>query len=370
MNESALRELLGEIGAGIEVPAEGPERVVDALTVVAARPKRSRRHSGFPAGLLVAAAVVVGSVIFVATLGHSSSSEKASSTGTPVLTPGDARKQKDDALAPAGDTRSVAHGTVGGSIAFGGATPGVVTAPAQSTAAPAAPGDTAKIVKTGTLDLQAAHGTLHATVNRVTAAATGLGGYVSNSQTSYGGTGPTAEITVRVPVAAFDTAVAHLDALPGITVLSDSEKGSDVTGQYVDLHAQLTAATATRDSLLVVLSHAQTIGDILAVTDRVNAAQTQVEQLQGRINVLGDQASFSSLAVSLSEKPVPAKKLVAHHGAETGLAKSWSDARHGFANVVEWLIARSGGALIVMLFALALLFGVRYLYPIVRRGLL
>jgi hypothetical protein len=54
---------------------------------------------------------------------------------------------------------------------------------------------------------------------------------------------------------------------------------------------------------------------------------------------------------------------------ETSLAKSWSDARQGFANAIEWLIARSGGALIILLAGLAVLFGIRYLYPIVRRGL-
>ena len=35
----------------------------------------------------------------------------------------------------------------------------------------------------------------------------------------------------------------------------------------------------------------------------------------------------------------------------------------------EWIIARSGGALIVLMAALVILFGIRYLYPILRRGL-
>ena len=151
-------------------------------------------------------------------------------------------------------------------------------------------------------------------------------------------------------------------------MLGESENGTDVTAQYVDLQAQLAAATSGRDALLVVLSRAQTVGDILAVQDRVTAAQTQVEQLQRRINGLGDQAAFSSLAVTLSEKPAPGKA-AAIHRTDRGLTKAWADARHGFSNGIEWIIARSGGALIVLLAALAILFGIRYLYPIVRRGL-
>ena len=70
------------------------------------------------------------------------------------------------------------------------------------------------------------------------------------------------------------------------------------------------------------------------------------------------------------QKAAPPKPAAAvHHPSQTGLAKSWSDARGGFADVLEWLLARSGAALIVLLAAIALLYGVRYLYPIVRRGL-
>ena len=119
-----------------------------------------------------------------------------------------------------------------------------------------------------------------------------------------------------------------------------------------------------------MLAKAQSIGDILAVHDRVAAAQTVVDQLQSQINQLGNQASYSSLALTVEEKPIAAKTTVKQlPKPETGLAKSWTDARHGFASVIEWLIARSGGALIILLFALALLYAIRYLYPLVRRGL-
>ena len=86
--------------------------------------------------------------------------------------------------------------------------------------------------------------------------------------------------------------------------------------------------------------------------------------------MLGDQAAFSSLGVTLSEKPTRATNVALHRNPDRGLAKAWADARHGFSNGIEWIIARSGGALIVLLAALAILFGIRYLYPILRRGLL
>ncbi len=369
IDERTLQTLLGEVAHDIPVPADGPDRVLDALTGVAAKSNR-RQRSGLPTGLFAVAAAVVCGVVVVSLLGGTSTSSKSSSSA-PVSTPagGPPSGSGSDQFSVAAGTPA-ASGVAGARTAHGTTPSAPPTGTAPAPTAPATrPADAAKIVKTGTLDLQVAHGTLHTAVNRVTATAVGLGGYVSASQTSYGGTDPTAQITIRVPVAAFETAVTRLDALPGVTVLNDSESGSDVTGQYTDLQAQLAAATGERDALLVVLSHAQSIGDILAVRDRVTAAQAEVDQLQGRINVLGDQAAFSSLAVALSEKAARTPTAVVHHPSQSGLAKSWSDARRGFADVLEWLLARSGAALIILLAAIALLYGVRYLYPIVRRGL-
>jgi hypothetical protein len=238
----------------------------------------------------------------------------------------------------------------------------------SSGTAPPRPADGAKIVKTGTLDLQVPHATLHTAVNRVTGVAVGLGGYIADSKSSFGEGDATAQITIRVPVDNFETAVTQLERLPDVKVLGSSENGSDVTGQYKDLQAQLAAATTERDAFLGVLANAQSVGDILAVRDRITAVETEMNQLQGQINLLDDQATFSSIAVTLAEKPLHATTTVASE--PTGLSKAWRDARDGFSNSLEWIIARSGGTLIILLAGLLLLFGIRYLYPVVRRGLL
>ena len=240
-----------------------------------------------------------------------------------------------------------------------------------------APGtvDGAMIVKTGTLDLEVPHGNLRPSVNRVTGTAVGLGGYLSVSRTSYDVADATAQITIRVPVNNFDAAVKQLDTLPGVKVLGDSENGSDVTADFTNLQAQLNALTVERDDLVGVLAQANNIGDILNIHDRITGVQSNIDEIQGQMNLVANQASFSTLGVTLTERALPAPKkpkaAAAHVAAPpTGLEKSWIQARQGFANVVEWFIARSGGALILSLVGLILLFGLRYLYPVVRRALL
>jgi len=231
--------------------------------------------------------------------------------------------------------------------------------------------DAAKIVKTGTLDLEVPKDTLRPTVNRVTAVAGLLRGYVADSKTDFETGVATGQITLRVPVGAFETAISRINQLPGVKVLGDSENGADVTAQYTNLQAQLNAATVERDSLLSLLAQANSLGDVLALHDRIAGANSQIDQLQGRINLLTDQASYSSIAITITERHVvkPAA-VIAPAKPPTGLSKAWKDARQGFANSIEWLLARSGGALIVLLAALALVFGIRYLYPVVRRALL
>jgi hypothetical protein len=367
IDETLLHDALAELAATIPLPADGPDSVLRANDTRSGsgEPNRSR----FMRPLLVAAVVLaVFGVALAAGRSSSGTASRVTAAPSPVLTQ---PSQSGAAERSLGNGSSIlAPAPNGGPTAIHGSTSSGSAGPSKTTTAPSGPVDAAKIVKTGTLDLQVPHAALRLAVNRVTAAAVGLGGYVAQSKTNYGGTDPTAEVTIRVPVDKFETAITRLDALPDVKVLGDSENGVDVTAQAQDLNAQLKAAIGARDAFLSVLAQAHTIGEILAVNDRLSAAQTVVDQLQGRINTLNGQATFSSLAVTLSEKPVAATKAVVHHSKpETGLAKSWSDARGGFADAVEWLIARSGAALIALLAALALLFGIRYLYPVVRRGL-
>ncbi|HEV7525472.1 MAG TPA: DUF4349 domain-containing protein [Acidimicrobiia bacterium] len=372
IDEAVLEDLLGRLADEIPVPPNGPDRVVDQfVSRSGGRPSRPDR-SKWINPLLIAAAIVAVIAISVPVLNAASSSSSAKTASAPATDR--AQLPRSVSTVPPDLSSRYARGrnlTNGGNTGIGSGSgeksQSGNTVPGTGAAGPV---DSAKIVKTGSLDLQVAHSTLRVTVNRVTGVAVGLGGYIAESKTNAGGSSATAQITLRVPVANFENAITRLSALPGGKVLADSENGADVTGQYTDLQAQLRAATTERDALLGVLAHAQSIGDILAVHDRVAAAGTTVEQLQGRINLLDSQATFSSLAVTLSEKPTAATPIAAHRAKpQTGLAKSWSDARRGFSNGIEWLISRSGGALIVLLAALALLFGVRYLYPVVRRAL-
>jgi hypothetical protein len=358
IDEVALEQLFDELGQDIAVPGDGAERVVELLAV--ARPTR-RPSRGAAGALMVAAALAL--VVGIGLVVHASSNDTSGQVATSAA---GRTENAHDFL------RRDRSGAAARRAKVPNAPPALTpptTTPTASASNTNGPVDGAKIVKTGSLDLRVPEDQLKPTVNRVTGVAVGLGGYVSDSKTDFRADAATAQITIRVPVANFETATGRLEALPGVDVLSSSATGSDVTGEYTDLHAQLTAATTELDSLLAVLAEASSVGDILAVRDRVAAVNAQIEQLQGKINLLNDQASLSSIAVTLTEKTAKSASTAAAR-PPTGMSKAWKDARDGFFDSIEWIVARSGGALIVLLAALLLIFAVRYLYPVLRRALL
>ncbi len=102
-----------------------------------------------------------------------------------------------------------------------------------------------------------------------------------------------------------------------------------------------------RESLSLVLTDAKNVPDILAVRDRLNGVQAEIEQLEGRRKVLDDQASLATLTVSIRE---PDTKLAPRSPAKrSGLGRAWHDAVEGFTGGVEAIVGGSGKVLLVLL---------------------
>ena len=212
------------------------------------------------------------------------------------------------------------------------------------------PTDSAKVIKTGSLDLEVREGAFDGTVDRITAQTIGLGGYIAESTTSESSDSPSGTIVVRVPENSFETLLADLRKLGEVKAVSS--KGTDVTAQFTDLEARLTALRATRDRLATVLSEAENVPDILAVQDRITDVQVQIEQIQGQQAVLKDQTSFGTLAITIGE---PGAEVIKVDSEPDGLGKAWDDARRRFGDSIEGIVSWSGSAAVVLLVGLLLL---------------
>jgi hypothetical protein len=228
----------------------------------------------------------------------------------------------------------------------------------QSAAVPGADsiGQPARIEQTGSLDLRVARGAVSATVDRLDALAGANNGFVATSQTHSGTSGgaPSGTVTLEVPVASFSAVLEGTESLGKVSQLTTN--ATDVTAQYVDLQSQITALEASRQQYLTIMTRASSIGDVLAVQAQLDSLQSQIQQLQGQLAVLGSETDYSKLTIGVSETAAPPHHRAAA-AAPSGLAKAWHDSVHGFIAGAEGLIRIAGPALFALLCLGAALLG-------------
>ncbi len=195
-----------------------------------------------------------------------------------------------------------------GRAAFGGAVaPGAVPAPDQ--AKDAVSGTTPErgiptvnavgrdLILTASITMRSSDP--WATADRARAIAAGLGGDLLGLSQTGSGDQRNATLTVRVPSDRFDDALTQLKKLDG-EVLTSSVDAKDVTDQFVDLQARLSARQAEEQSYLSLLSKASTVDEILKVQTALFNVRAQIEQLQGQLNSMKTRIDYSTITMSIS----------------------------------------------------------------------
>ncbi|HZU79904.1 MAG TPA: DUF4349 domain-containing protein [Acidimicrobiales bacterium] len=255
-----------------------------------------------------------------------------------------------------GSTASAAGAGSGGGSAGG---PGAPSLP------PGATGQSARIEETGSLTLLVARSAIGPDIAKLGNLALANGGFVASSGTASSGEGSPAQgsITLQVPQPAFAAVLAQAQGFGKVGDLSS--RATDVTGQYVDLQARITALQDSRQQYLTILARASSIGDVLSVQSQLDNLQTQIEQLQGQLQVLDSQTTYASLAVTLTEKLAPPAPV----RPASGLAAAWHGALSGFAAGADGLVRLAGPLLFALLVVSALVLGGRWAWHLSRRRL-
>ena len=138
------------------------------------------------------------------------------------------------------------------------------------------------------------------TVSRITDVSSNLGGWVvsSNRVSRHSGA-----IAIRVPAGSLTEAFRRIEAL-ALEVESREVTSQDVTDEFVDSESRLVSLRATKQRLLSFLNQAGEIEDALLVEKELSALELRIEEMQGRINYLGQTSAFSLIEVSLKVSPV------------------------------------------------------------------
>lgn len=179
-----------------------------------------------------------------------------------------------------------------------------------------APVDDARIVRTGTMELEV--------TDVATAVATArdgiraLGGYIGASKTSSQGDDPIASITYRVPVDRWEDALALLRVLGGQTtrVVDEQTQAVEVTGSIVDLEARIRNLRASETALQGIAERTTKVSDTLEVQAQLTAIRGEIESLTAQLSELSDRADLATLTATFRVPVV----------AVSATAKGWDPA--------------------------------------------
>jgi hypothetical protein len=164
-----------------------------------------------------------------------------------------------------------------------------------------------KIIRNATLTLEVEQPAQ--AMQRVASIAESRGGFVvtsdSRQQTAAKGERAYEVVTVemRVPAPQFDAALADIRAAGG-SVTAQKITGKDVTEEFIDLEARLRTQRALEDQLMQIMKRADAVEDAIKVQGELTKVRTEIEQVEGRRRFLENQASLSTITVTL-QPPAP-----------------------------------------------------------------
>lgn len=215
-----------------------------------------------------------------------------------------------------------------------------------------------KIIRNATVEITVDD--VLAAVKHVEDAALAAGGFVSSSTVNVQdlprpqGSDPdqptpkrqTATVTLRVPAESF---ASVMNRIRGIAkeVTGESSNASEVTEEYTDLQARLRNLQSIEQQYLQLLGRAEAISDIVMVQDRLNSVRGEIEQVQGRINLLDNLTDMATITVNISPPPPPEKA-----DTQPGWARqAWDDAWETSSEILRQIgvVAITAGVVLMWL---------------------
>ncbi len=118
-----------------------------------------------------------------------------------------------------------------------------------------------------------------------------MGGYLSHKRDR--------EITIRVPRARFEAALASVDRLGD--VLHRDIQAEDVTDEFVDTEIRIKNARAMQARLRQLLERAP-VKEALEIEKELARVTQEIELLEGKLKVLKDKIAYSTITVSFEAR--------------------------------------------------------------------
>lgn len=159
-----------------------------------------------------------------------------------------------------------------------------------------------KIVFTGQVDVVVEDmGKANQELTNLIEAIQQAGGYLAHQELQgIAGSRRSGTWTVRVPQTLFDKFLVDVEKLGELQ--RSSRDAQDVTEEYMDFEARLKSKQASEQRLLGHLEKTGDLKDTLEVERELSRVRGEVEQLQGRLNLLKNRTVLATVIITLHER--------------------------------------------------------------------
>lgn len=187
------------------------------------------------------------------------------------------------------------------------------------------PLDTRKVISRATISIEAE--ATRTAYDEIQTLIVDLGGFVESasigdSQTDEGQ--PRIDLVLRLPADDLTETLDRIGAM-GTKIVSQTQSGDDVTEEYVDLKARIENLTLLETELRELLADVRQQDEVdpaklLQVYNEISRVRGEIEQLEGRKQVLDDLTSLATLQVAIAPTP-ETTPVVAEGWAPVAVAK-------------------------------------------------
>ena len=153
----------------------------------------------------------------------------------------------------------------------------------------------------------------------------------------------TVNLIVRVPASQFNQVMEEIRAV-GTRKIQEKVTGQDVTEEFMDVEARIKNQKALELQFLEIMKRAGKVDDALSVQTQLAQVRTEIEKLEGRRRFLENQASLSTINVTLQ----PPTQIVNATGFWYSVKTAFSDGVDVAATIVLFLIRTIVGLLPIM----------------------
>lgn len=195
------------------------------------------------------------------------------------------------------------------------------------------PQDKRMIIRTGTMSIE--NDSFDETETKAKEIARNMGGFITNSTAQVNQSGKKqGTLTIRVQADKYDALLAEL-AKTG-KVMSQNITGRDVTEEYVDAEARLKTQRELETRLLQLLAEkTANLTAVVEVEQKLANVRENIEKTEGRMRMLKDQASYSTITLSIYE---PAILNTSSGGFFYELERGFEKGLTGFTKVLAGII--------------------------------